>query len=133
MKKKVLAIIEKGEDGGYSIYAKDLNGVYGFGLNEKEAKEDFAEVLSEQIEFMQQRTGNKSEFSAKDIEYKYDFTGFFKSFPYFNISELAKELGVNSSLLRRYKTGSAQASEKQKERIQECFDEMVNKLQAVKF
>ncbi len=133
MKKKVVSIIEKGEDGGYSIYAKDLPGTYGYGLTEEEAKSDFEEVLKEQLEYMQEKTGCESEYDANSVEYRYDFSGFFKAFPYFNVSELAKELGVNSSLFRRYKSGSAQASEKQKEKIQAYFDEMVKKLQAVKF
>lgn len=133
MKKRVQAIIEKGDDGGYSIIAKDISGVYGYGLTEEEAKADFEEVLFEQLEYIQEKTGKKPEYDTGNVEYRYDFSGFFKAFPYFNVTELAKELGVNSSLFRRYKSGSAQASEKQKEKIQAYFDEMVKKLQAVKF
>lgn len=125
--KKVIAVIEKGSDGGYSIYTQDLSGVYGYGLNEEEAKSDFEEVLSAQLEYM-----GKAE-EAHDIEYRYDFSGFFKSFPFFNVSELARELGVNASLFRRYKSGSALASERQKEKIQKSFERIVHKLQEVKF
>ena len=43
--KKIQAIIEKADDGGISIYSEDVNGAYGFGLTEQEAKEDFVSVL----------------------------------------------------------------------------------------
>lgn len=133
MKRKVIAIIEKGSDGEYSIFAKDLQGVYGYGLTEEEAKKDFLEVLSEQEEYIKQRTGKKCKFDTKNVEYRYDLSGFFLSFPFFNVSEFARAVGVNASLLRRYKTGNAQASETQKKKIKEHLDEIVCKLQAVKF
>ena len=38
--KKIKAIIEKANDGGISIYSEDVNGAYGFGLTEQEAKDD---------------------------------------------------------------------------------------------
>lgn len=133
MKKQVVAIIEKGSDGGYSIFAKDLPGTYGYGLTEDEAKEDFMDVLSEQVEYMKERTGKECKFDIDNIEYRYDLSGFFMSFPFFNVSEFARAIGVNASLLRRYKSGSAHASETQKRKIKEHLDEIVLKLQAVKF
>lgn len=39
--KKIKAIIEKADDGGISIYSEDVDGAYGFGLTEQEAKNDF--------------------------------------------------------------------------------------------
>ena len=49
--KKIKAIIEKANDGGISIYSEDVNGAYGFGLTEQEAKDDFLSVLEEQAEY----------------------------------------------------------------------------------
>lgn len=46
--KKIKAIIEKANDGGISVYSEDVNGAYGFGLTEQEAKDDFMSVLEEQ-------------------------------------------------------------------------------------
>ena len=48
--KKIQAIIEKADDGGISIYSEDVNGAYGFGLTEQEAKDDFVSILEEQAE-----------------------------------------------------------------------------------
>lgn len=49
--KKIKAIIEKANDGGISVYSEDVNGAYGFGLTEQEAKDDFMSVLEEQAEY----------------------------------------------------------------------------------
>ena len=35
---KIIAIIEKSEDGGYGIYAPDFKGLFGYGETEEEAK-----------------------------------------------------------------------------------------------
>ena len=55
--KKIQAIIEKADDGGISIYSEDVNGAYGFGLTEQEAKEDFISVLEEQAEYYKEKHG----------------------------------------------------------------------------
>lgn len=56
--KKIQAIIEKADDGGISIYSEDVNGAYGFGLTEQEAKEDFISVLEEQAEYYKKNMVN---------------------------------------------------------------------------
>lgn len=43
--KKIKAIIEKANDGGISVYSEDVNGAYGFGLTEQEAKDDLCPYL----------------------------------------------------------------------------------------
>ena len=48
--KTIVAIIEKAEDGGYGVYTKSVQGAYGYGLTEQEAKNDFTDVLNEQAE-----------------------------------------------------------------------------------
>lgn len=55
--KKIKAIIEKADDGGISIYSEDVDGAYGFGLTEQEAKNDFLSVLEEQAEYYNERHG----------------------------------------------------------------------------
>ena len=55
--KKIKAIIEKGNDGGISIYTEEVKGAYGFGLTELEAKEDFISVLEEQAEYYKEKHG----------------------------------------------------------------------------
>ena len=109
--KTIVAIIEKAEDGGYGVYTKSVQGAYGYGLTEQEAKNDFVDVLNEQAEF----------------------SGFFKTFPFFNVSQFAQAVGINPSLMRKYKEGLAFASEKQKAIIQDKFNEIVTKMSLVQF
>ena len=132
---KIKAIIEKSEDGGYSVYAVDVQGATGYGETEAEAKADFLSVLEEQKEYYYERTKTMAEWATDgyEIEYRYDFSGFFQAFPFVNISAFADMVGINPSLMRKYKAGLATASEKQKQQIQEQFDKIVHRLQAVQF
>lgn len=133
--KTIIAIIEKAQDGGYSIYTEDVDGVYGSGLSEQEARENFLEILEEQAEYYKERKGVYPDWyiSGYEVEFRYDFSGFFQAFPFFNVSRFAKVLGINSSLMRKYKEGLAFASEKQKAIIQEKFSEIVEKMTKVQF
>lgn len=134
--KKIIAIIEKGEDGGYSIYAAaDDVPVVGGGDTEQEARDDFEAVLHEQAAYIESRTGVRPSWYGGnvEIEYRYDMSAFFKSFPFINASELAKELNINPSLMRKYKSGIVKAGDKQKDLIQRKFDEILSRLSVVKF
>jgi hypothetical protein len=134
--KIIISIIEKADDGGYSIYAKDDKiPVMGSGLTEDEAKEDYLQVLKEQAEYYKEKMGEYPDWfrNGYEIEYKYDVSAFFLSFPFINATEFAKNIGINPSLMRKYKNGLATASDKQKDIIQKKFDEIINKLEVVKF
>lgn len=130
----IKAIIEKGEDGLFSVYTESVPGAYGSGLTEQEAKEDFAEQLDEQAEFCFERTGDYPEWHEDyAIEYSYNITGFFKAFPFINASEFAKAVGVNPSLMRQYKNGLAFASEKQRLSIQQAYNGILERMKTVAF
>lgn len=133
--KKIIAVIEKGEDGGYGIYAEGGIPLFAGGLSEAEAKADFEALVPEQAEYIKEKTGSYPDWydGAANIEYRYDMTAFFLAFPFFNVSELAKSIGINPSLMRKYKSGLAKASEAQKDLIQGKFNDIVNRLQTVKF
>lgn len=133
--KKIVGIIEKADDGGFSIYTEELNGVFGYGLTEEEAKSDFIEVLHEQAEYFNERKGYYPEWHDNDmqVEYVYDLSGFFLAFPVINVSAFAKELGINESLMRKYKNRISFAGEKQMNIIKEGYSKLLNRMQAVKF
>lgn len=80
--KKIQAIIEKADDGGISIYSEDVNGAYGFGLTEQEAKEDFISVLEEQAEYYKKKHGEFPSWYkvGYSVEYVYDLSGFLRHF-----------------------------------------------------
>lgn len=133
--KKLVAIIEKGESEGYSIFAEGDEPLFASGLTEQEAREEFMALLPEQAEYARERTGSYPQWYSEDmeVEFRYDMSAFFQLFPFVNASELAREIGINPSLMRKYKSGLAKASGKQKDQIQMKFDEIVNRLSAVRF
>ena len=136
--KKVVAIIEKASDGGYGIHCPDITGaaLFGYGLTEKEAKENLQENLEAILEYCEEEKKPIPEILADgkiSFEYKYDFSGFFKTYPFFNVSELAVMLGVNSSLMRKYKNGLAFASHAQRKKIESGIHSLSKRLSTVQF
>lgn len=130
----ITATIEKASDGGYGIYT-DIAGLIGSGLTEEEAKANFREVLEEQAVYYYERTGAYPDWyqDGYEIEYYYDLSGFFLRFPFINASEFASYVGINPSLMRKYKSGIVKASAKQKDLIQAKYNEMIRTLERVKF
>lgn len=130
----ITATIEKASDGGFGIYA-DIAGLIGSGLTEEEAKADFCEVLEEQASYYYERKGEYPDWyrDGYEIEYCYDLSGFFLRFPFINASEFASYVGINPSLMRKYKSGLVKASSKQKDHIQAKYNEMIQNLERVKF
>lgn len=130
----ITATIEKASDGGYGIYT-GIPGLIGSGLTEEEAKADFCEVLKEQAAYYYERTNTYPDWYKEgyEIEYRYDLSGFFLSFPFINASEFASYVGINPSLMRKYKSGLVKASAKQKDQIQAKYSEMIRNLERVKF
>ncbi|MDR1403450.1 MAG: type II toxin-antitoxin system HicB family antitoxin [Tannerellaceae bacterium] len=133
--KTIVAIIEKASDGGYGIYTQDMDGGIASGLTEEEARKDFLEVLEEQAGFYRERTGKYPDWFSEGytVEFRYDLSGFFLAFPFFNVSRLAEAVGINPSLMRKYKEGLAFAGEKQKEIIQHGLNDIIKKMSAVQF
>lgn len=133
--KKIVAIIEKGTDGGYAVYADGGLPLFANGLTEKEAREAFEEIVPEQAEYMKERTGTYPEWfdGNPQIEYRYDMSAFFQAFPFINATEFAKCLGINPSLMRKYKSGIAKAGATQKNLIQHKFDSIMERLRVVRF
>lgn len=133
--RKIVAIIEKGEDGGYGIYADGGIPLFANGLTEAEAREEFESLIPEQAEYIKENTGEYPDWydGKSEIEYRYDMTAFFMAFPFINATEFAKSVGINPSLMRKYKRGIAKASENQKDIIQHKFDDIVERLRIVKF
>ena len=136
--KKVVAIIEKAQDGGYGIHCENLDEValYGYGLTEDEAKENLHENLESILEYYEEENKPIPEVLGDgkiSFEYKYDFSAFFKTYPVFNVSELAVMLGINSSLMRKYKNGLAYASTEQRKRIETGIHSLSRQLSTVQF
>jgi predicted RNase H-like HicB family nuclease len=102
---KTRAVIERGKDGMFSIFAPDIKtGVIGIGPSVREAKEDFDNSVRELIEFAKE-DGLPDELSGLDFEYHWDIASIFNYFDWIKLSKLSGELGIDASLLRHYKRG----------------------------
>ena len=69
----------------------------------------------------------------QEIDYIYDLSGFFEAFPFINASKFAKEIGMNESVMRKYKGKIVTASDKQRALIQERYNNLLRRMEAVRF
>ncbi len=109
--------------------------MFSHGMTETEARDSFESLVPEQAEYMKECTGEYPDWYDEDVafEYKYDMSAFFQAFPFINATELAKNLGINPSLMRKYKSDIAKAGAAQKDMIQRKFDNIVERLRVVRF
>ena len=129
------AVIEKGKDGFYCIYLPDIPGLYGSGETENDAKLDLMDNIIAAHEHVKEVKEWGDYLPLKDysgLKYKYDLSGFFMTYNYFDVTALANEIGINASLMRRYKTGNAKAGKRQKQKIENSIHEIAKKLSAVR-
>ena len=116
----IKAIVEKSEDGLYSVYSEDhLGNSYfgGFGDSVNEAKEDFITSIKEAISENAAEGNPTPAFEEISIEYNYDLPSFFNCFDFINVRKFARYAGVNESKMRAYKSGVAFPGEKVTSRI----------------
>lgn len=134
-KKNVFAIIEASST-GYGVYAEDERlPLTGYGETIEEAKEDMKGQLAEVIEsYKEWGEDIPAVYNDGNLEflYKYDIASIFQHFGMLDATCLAKRIGINSSLLRRYKIGNALLSDKQKKKIEQGLHELGRELLSVR-
>jgi predicted RNase H-like HicB family nuclease len=132
--KKVKAIIEKGSNSGYGIYLPDVPGYIGLGDTEDDAKQDLRDAINEVV-FYCKEEGIPNNIYGGNIEfdYRYDLSGFFKRFEIFNVSALAKAVGINSGLMRQYKAGKTYISGKRKQQIENGIHQLAENMLSIRF
>ena len=131
---QIVAIIEKGPDGYYSIRSEQKVGRYffgGYGESVKAAKEDFVVSVRESLDAAtKEGTVPPSSF---DISFKYDIPSFFNYFDYLNVSKFAEFAGINESRMRAYKSGLAYPGEKTTRKIMKAIETIGQEISAVRF
>ena len=130
---KVTIILEKASDGNFSCYMENNQfdfGLIGHGETATEAKNDLIAAYDELREI---RLEEGKEMPDLSFEFKYDLQSFFDYFNIINMSKLAEKAGINPSLLRQYKTGSAKASQKQYDKIERSILQIGQELASAKF
>lgn len=95
----------------------------------------FKNGLSEQAEFYNEKYGEFPAWykSGYSVDYVYDLSGFFEAFPFINTSKFAKEIGMNESVMRKYKGKIVTASDKQRSIIQSRYNDILKRMEAVRF
>lgn len=119
-KAKILAVIERGKDGLYSVYSDDHFGnsyFGGFGDSVLEAKEDFIHSIEEAISEELAEGNNPPQMEEVSVEYRYDIPSFFNFFDFINVTKFAEYVGVNESKMRAYKSGVSYPGEKTTSKI----------------
>jgi len=97
--------IEKQSDGSYIAYntTGDKVQLIGTGDSVKEAKEDFFNSLDEVLQSYNEIGDDIPEFLNEEIEFRFDITSLFEYYSMFNVSAIARYLGINDSLMRQYR------------------------------
>ena len=132
MERKVIkVIIDRGEDGGFSAFSDEVPGVYANGESEEEVCSEFMAMMEEQAEFIEERTGKAPAFKGATVEFTYDLAALFEAFPFLNVSALADWMGINQSLMRKYKAGLSVPRGKNRTIIQRGLNRVAERLKQV--
>lgn len=129
---KILAIVEKNENGFYQISCEqDLMGYHfgGFGHSVDEAKADFMESVDEAREMIAE-SGQEVQSEKIQVVFKYDLESFFSYFDWINVTQLARIAGINESKMRQYKAGLAFASDRTTRKIMTTIHRIGAELQS---
>ena len=132
--KKVKAIIERANDGNYSVYMNADNVSYlitGTGATAAEAIESFKENYEDMKRYYKEE-GKK--FVELEFEYQYDMASFLSYFSKaFSLAGLSRITGINQGQLSHYVTGHRVPSARTKEKIQKSIYSFAADLSQVSF
>jgi predicted RNase H-like HicB family nuclease len=120
MKNKKVTVIIEASSTGFGAYSNALPGITGYGVTVQQAKKDLHDAVNAVLEVHARRkTSPEPWLNNGHLEfiYKYDMVSLFEHFGMLDVTNLAKRIGINPSLLRQYKSGLTFASDKQKQRI----------------
>ncbi len=132
--KKVYGIIERADDGTYSIYtdAEDLGYlVTASGTTVEEAKKDFESGYSD-IKHSFER--DNLPFTEVELVYKYDMASFLSYYSkVISLAGLSRLTGINQQQLNHYANGHRRPSPKTVEKIQKAISAFAEDLSSVRF
>lgn len=101
----------------------DNCGLAGYGSTVDDAVKDLLVVRKEFIEM-------GHDIPELEMDFKYDLWAFFDKYP-MNITMVAKQIGINPSLMRQYVSGVRKPSQKRIEQIQHGVNEIGRSLSTV--
>lgn len=104
-------------------------GIHGYGTTAKEAIED---TYASYEEMKAIAAENNDVLPDMEFEFVFDIASLFDYYSYLNISAIAKKMGINASLMRKYASGVCNPSKERLEQIQNCLKKISSELMAVK-
>lgn len=127
---KVIANVkrEPGEK-NYSclLTVKPIKGtVLGCGSSAKAAIEDMLKGWNETTEYLKEEG---EEVPALEIEYRFDVGSLFSYYDFVNIAGVAREIGLNPSVIRQYVIGTRKPSVERKKQIITGLKSLADKMQ----
>lgn len=131
---KLIKMGVEGEIGGnnFSTYTieggLEKYGIHGYGRTAREAVEDTYVALNEMREIAKE---NHDEFPDVELSFSFDVGSMFSYYPWLNISAVARKIGINTSLMRKYASGLCKPSRKRIEQIQQGVREMASEMQSI--
>lgn len=132
--KKVKAIIERGADGGFSVYMNDDTLEYsinGQGDTVDEAVTDFRAVYEEMIAFLKEE-GNRC--TEVEFEYEYDVVSFLRYYAnLFTLVGLSRLTGINKGQLSHYINGTSRPGTRTIQKIQDGMSKFAGELSSLRF
>lgn len=122
--------IEKQTDGTYIAYntTGDKVQLIGTGDSVQAAKEDFFNSIEEVKASYVGRKENTPDELVENVEFHFDISSLFEYYSMFNVSALARYLGINPSLMRQYKRGDTPISDAQLEKIETGIHRLAHEL-----
>jgi hypothetical protein len=125
--------IEKQSDGTYIAYNTTGEKVMliGTGDTVKEAKDDFFNSI-EEVKATYGPNEVMPSCLSEPVEFHFDISSLFEYYNMFNVSALARYLGINDSLMRQYRKGDTPISDKQLEKIETGIHRLASELAALR-
>lgn len=131
---KVKAIIERSDDGNYSVYmdADDMSYlVTGTGSTAEKAINSFKENYEDMKRFYAEEG---KDFEEAEFDYQYDMASFLSYYSKaFSLAGLSRITGINQGQLSHYVTGRRVPSAHTKEKMQHSIHEFAEELMEVNF
>lgn len=126
--------VEKQSDGTYIAYNTDGDRVtlIGTGNTVKETKADFFNSIEEIRQCCQGEGKEPPACLDEPIDFRFDISSLFEYYSIFNVSALARYLGINDSLMRQYRKGDTPISDKQLEKIETGIHRLAAELAALR-
>ncbi len=130
---KTIALIEKGKDGTFGVYAPTMEcTIIGEGNTVEAAISDFENSAREMIaSYTDLGEALPDELVGLEFAYKYDVASVFDFFDCINVTKFAKKVGINASQLRHYKQGNWYISAIQAKKIENALHDLGRDLLAV--